>query len=142
MIINYRKHSKRIKPVSLLTLIVIGLLSLSFAGCVKEEKGEQQDDIINRSITDASKTSSSVLVDKGLFIIEMQKEGEIWIEGERVDITSIKSRIEDFKNKYPDGNVMISCDKDFYNKKATDAILEQVRAAKLKSVVVAASKEE
>jgi biopolymer transport protein ExbD len=142
MRINNRKYSKRIKIASAVILIVTALISFSVTGYAKEEKGKQQGDVKTIPATDTSKTTSPVNIDESRFIINMQKEGEIWVEGEKVDLTAIKSRIEDFKNKYPEGNVIITCDKDFLNKKVIEEVLEQVRAAKVKSVVVAASKED
>jgi biopolymer transport protein ExbD len=141
MIMNHRKHTKRIKTASIVIPIVGGLIFLFVTACSKE-KGEKQGDVITSPATDTSKTTSHVNVDESRFIINMQKGDEIWVGNEKVDLTSIKSRVEAFKNKSPEGNVIITCDKDFLNKKAIEEVLEQVRAAKVKSVVVAATKED
>lgn len=141
MIMNYRKHSKRIKTASIIIPIVIGLIFFIVTACSKEE-GEKQDDVITSPVTDTSKTTSPINVDESKIIIDIQKEGEIWVEGDKFDLTSILSRIEKFRNEHPEGNVIITCDKDNINNMAVKEVLDQIRAAKIKSVVVAASKEE
>lgn len=140
MIMNYRKHSKRIKTASVLTLIMIGLIFFIVTACSKEE-GKKQDDTITSPATDISNTPP-LKVDENNIIIVIQKEGEIWVEGEKIDLTSILNRIEKFRNEHPEGNVIITCDKDNKNNMGVKEVLEQIRAAKIKSVVVAASKEE
>jgi tetratricopeptide (TPR) repeat protein len=102
----------------------------------------KQGDMTNTPATDTSKTTSPVNVDESRFIINMQKGDEIWVGNEKVDLTSIKSKVEDFKNKYPDGEIIIACDKDFLNKKAIEEVLEQVGEAKVIDVVVAVTKVE
>ncbi|MFC1841127.1 tetratricopeptide repeat protein, partial [Thermodesulfobacteriota bacterium] len=50
--------------------------------------------------------------DKSIIVISITKEGEIWIEGEKVELNTVKSRIEDLKNKFPAGKIIIGKDKD------------------------------
>ena len=126
---HHSKHSKRTTFALIVILIVIGLIFPIITGYAKEEKSAQQ-------------TLSPTSVAKKDIIINLTKEGEIWIENEKVDLDSIKGRIEDFKNEYPDGNVIITCDKDLFNNKAIAEVIDQIRAAKVKDVVVAATKEE
>lgn len=73
--------------------------------------------------------------------INVLKDGMIYIEGQRIDIRSIKSRMERFKQENPDGNVVITADKDGLFGVSIE-VLDQVRLAQIKNVVVAATKEE
>ena len=123
MKVHHSKHSKRSAFASIVILIVIGLIFFLVTSCSKEEKAENQDNMKNGTNTDISKNLQPVNVEKNL-IIDIKKDSEIWIENEKVDLDSIKSRIEDFKNEYPDGNVIITCDKDLFNNKAIAEVID------------------
>ncbi|NLA75756.1 MAG: biopolymer transporter ExbD [Deltaproteobacteria bacterium] len=73
-------------------------------------------------------------------IIGVTKEGMIYIENQIIDIRSVRSRMERFKSEMPDGNVVITADKDSLFGVAIE-VLDQVRLAGIKNVVVAATKE-
>lgn len=73
-------------------------------------------------------------------VIGVTVDGEVWIEGSPIDIHSVRSRMERFKHENPDGNVVITADKDSLFGVAIE-VLDQVRLAKIKDVVVAATKE-
>ncbi|MBN1973347.1 MAG: biopolymer transporter ExbD [Sedimentisphaerales bacterium] len=138
MKVHHSKHLKRSDFASIVALITIGLI-FPFVMCYAKEVDKQQGDMINKPTTDTSESLQLVNMEKR-FIIDMKKDGEIWIENEKVDIDSIKSRIENFMNEYPDGNVIITCDKAHLNNGAISEVIEQLRVAKVKNVVVATEK--
>jgi biopolymer transport protein ExbD len=73
-------------------------------------------------------------------LISVTKDGMIYLEDQMIDIRSIRSRMERFKSEMLDGNVIITADNDSLFGVAIE-VLDQVRMAHIKNVVVASSKE-
>ena len=140
MIVHSSKHSKRSTFTSIVLLIVIGLIFFIVTACSKEEKGEKQDDMINSTTTDTSKTLQPVNEDKSKIIINITKEGEVWIEGEKIELDSIQSRAEDLKKKFPEGKLIVYQDKDSPSKIVTE-VSDLVSADETRIVIVSATKE-
>ncbi|MDM7919884.1 MAG: biopolymer transporter ExbD, partial [Methanosarcina sp.] len=74
-------------------------------------------------------------------IIGVTKDGMIYIENQIIDVRSVRSRMERFKSESPDGNVVITADKDSLFGVSIE-VLDQVRMAGIKNVVVATATEE
>lgn len=74
-------------------------------------------------------------------IIAVTKAGTIYINHRVVDIRSLRSRMERFKHENPTGNVVITADKDSLFGRSI-SVLDQVRAAGISNVVVAARRPE
>lgn len=108
-------------------LLIFFLVTTTF---VKESGVE-----VNRPIASTAKDE-----EKTNIIIGVTKEGSIHIENQMIDIRSVRSRMERFKHENPLGNVVITADKDSRFGVAIE-VLDQVRAAQIKNVVVAARKE-
>jgi biopolymer transport protein ExbD len=108
-------------------LLIFFLVTTTF---VKESGVE-----VNRPIA-----SSAVDKEETNLVIGVTEEGAVWIEGSPIDIRSVRSRMERFKHENPDGNVVITADKDSLFGTAIE-VLDQVRLANIRNVVVAASKE-
>ncbi len=140
MIVHHRKYSKRSTFASIVILIVIGLIFSILTACSKEEKGEKQDEMKNRTTSDSSKTLQPVNADKSIIAIRITKEGEIWIEGEKIDLYTIKSRMEDLKKKFPDGKIIVGKDKDSPSKIVTE-VSNLVSPDEIRNVVVHVTKE-
>jgi biopolymer transport protein ExbD len=72
--------------------------------------------------------------------INVTMDGMVYVDGQAVDIRSIQSRMERFKYESPDGNVIITAD----NKSkfgVSIEVLDQVRLANIKNVVVTGAAE-
>ncbi len=108
-------------------LLIFFLVTTTF---VKESGVE-----VNRPVA-----ASTVAKEETNIVIGVTKEGMVWIEGSPIDIRSVRSRMERFKHENPDGNVVITADKDSLFGVAIE-VLDQVRLAQIKDVVVAATKE-
>lgn len=108
-------------------LLIFFLVTTTF---VKESGVE-----VNRPIASSAKDKEETNI-----VIGVTKEGMVWIEGSPIDIRSVRSRMERFKHENPDGNVVITADKDSLFGVAIE-VLDQVRLAQIKDVVVAATKE-
>ena len=72
-------------------------------------------------------------------VISVTKDGMIGIDGQAIDIRSVRSRMERFKSENPDGNVVITSDNESRFGVSIE-VLDQVRLANIKNVVVASSK--
>jgi len=90
---------------------------------------------INRPTAATAKKDEKVNI-----IIGVTREGTVHIEGEQIDIRSVRSRMERFIHENPDGNVVVSADKDSLFGVSIE-VLDQVRQAQIKNVVVATEKE-
>jgi biopolymer transport protein ExbD len=108
-------------------LLIFFLVTTTF---VKESGVE-----VNRPVA-----STTVKQGETNMIIGVTKEGMVYIEGQVIDIRSVRSRMERFKHENPEGKVVITADKESLFGVAIEA-LDQVRLANIKDVVVAATKE-
>ena len=108
-------------------LLIFFLVTTTF---VKESGVE-----VNRPIA-----SSAIAKEETNIVIGVTAEGTVWIEGQPIDPLSVRSRMERFKHENPDGNVVITADKDCLFGVAIE-VLDQVRLAQIRNVVVAARKE-
>ena len=73
-------------------------------------------------------------------VINVLKDGMVYIDGQAIDIRSVRSRMERFKYENPEGNVVITADKES-RFGVSVGVLDQVRLANIKNVVVATSQE-
>ena len=83
---------------------------------------------------------SAVRQERGNLIIAIDKNGEIWIDNEHVDIRTIRTHIEQLHAQNPEGTVIILADKDTRTG-ATVEVLDQVRLAGVTNVSIAAANE-
>jgi biopolymer transport protein ExbD len=108
-------------------LLIFFLVTTTF---VKESGVE-----VNRPIASTTESKENTNI-----IIGVTKDGLIYIENQIIDVRSVRSRMERFKSEMPEGNVVITADKDSLFGVAIE-VLDQVRLAGIKNVVVAATKE-
>ncbi|MGD9159485.1 MAG: biopolymer transporter ExbD [Desulfobacteraceae bacterium] len=108
-------------------LLIFFLVTTTF---VKESGVE-----VNRPVASSAESKEETNI-----VIGVTEEGTVWIEGQPIDIRSVRSRMERFRHENPDGNVVITADKDSFFGDAIE-VLDQVRLAQIRNVVVAATKE-
>ena len=84
--------------------------------------------------------STAEAQEKTTMIIAVTQEGACYIDGKQVDIRSVRSTMERFKVENPLGNVVITADKNSLFGVSIE-VLDEVRAAKISNVVVAATQE-
>ncbi|MBN1903972.1 MAG: biopolymer transporter ExbD [Deltaproteobacteria bacterium] len=90
---------------------------------------------VNRPISSPDST-----VEKDNILISVTKDGMIYLDDQIIDIRSVRSRMERFKSEMPEGNVIITADNESLFGVAIE-VLDQVRLANIKNVVVASAKE-
>ena len=78
--------------------------------------------------------------EKTTMIVAVTEEGLIYIDEKMIDIRSVRSTMERFKVENPKGNVVIAADKNSLFGVSIE-VLDEVRAAGIANVVVAATKE-
>jgi biopolymer transport protein ExbD len=78
--------------------------------------------------------------EKTTMIVAVTEEGLIYIDEKLIDIRSVRSTMERFKVENPKGNVVITADRDSLFGVSIE-VLDEVRAAGISNVVVAATKE-
>lgn len=80
---------------------------------------------------------TAVRQERGNLIIAISKNGEIWIDNQKVDIRTIRVHIEQLHAQNPEGTVIILADRDTRTG-ATVEVLDQVRLAGVTNVALAA----
>ncbi len=118
--------SKIIIIVACAVFLILAVFYLLTATFVKESGVE-----VNRPVS-----YQSANPDNGTIAVNIMEDGTISIKGKKIDIVSIISRMEDFKKEFPEGKVVIT-GADFSQSKLPIEILEQVRLAGIKNVIVA-----
>ncbi len=109
-------------------LLIFFLVTTTF---VKESGVE-----VNRPVESRKPTT----VEEKNILINVIKDGMVYIEGQAIDIRSVRSRMERFRYENPDGNVIITADKESRFGIAIE-VLDQVRLANIRNVVVASSQD-
>ena len=69
-------------------------------------------------------------------IVGVNKEGDIWLDNQRIDIRSVRAMIESLHAQNPEGTVIIMSDKDARMGIAVQ-VLDQVRLAGVTNVAIA-----
>ena len=97
---------------------------------------------VKESGVDVKRPLASTAVDqeKINMTVGVTQDGYVYIEGQMVDIRSLRSRMERFQRENPLGNVVIQADKNSLFGVSIE-VLDKVREAGITNVVVAASKE-
>lgn len=88
---------------------------------------------------DRPSAQSTIRQEQASLIISINKEGEIWIDNNKVDIRSIRAHIEQLHAQNPEGTVIIMADKNALTGATVD-VLDQVRLSGVSNVAIAASK--
>lgn len=80
---------------------------------------------------------TAVRQEHGNLVIAISKNGDIWIDNQKVDIRTIRAHIEHLHAQNPEGTVIILADKDARTGATVD-VLDQVRLAGVTNVALAA----
>ncbi len=78
--------------------------------------------------------------EQGTLIIGVNEIGEVWIEGKKVKLRSVRAHVERLTAQNPEGTVIIMADKKS-NTGVTIDVLDQVRLAGVSNVSIAAKQE-
>ena len=91
---------------------------------------------VNRPVESQKKSTEEI----PNMIINVTRDGMVFVDNQAIDIRSVRSRMERFKYENPDGNVIITSDKQSRFGISIE-VLDQVRLAGITNVVVASSAE-
>jgi biopolymer transport protein ExbD len=78
--------------------------------------------------------------EQGSMIIGVSKDGEIWIDSQKIDMRAVRAHVEHLHAQNPEGTVIILADKSAQTG-TTVEVLDQVRLAGVTNVSIAASNE-
>ena len=91
--------------------------------------------IIDGQTADPFKNLLPFEVKDNRIIFNISKEGEIRVKGKKVNLNAIKGLMEIYRNEYPDGSVIITCDNDSLYETALE-MRDQIREAKVNMTVI------
>lgn len=78
--------------------------------------------------------------EQGSMIIGVSKDGDIWIDNQKIDLRAVRAHVEHLQAQNPEGTVIILADKNARTG-TTVEVLDQVRLAGVSNVSIAASNE-
>jgi biopolymer transport protein ExbD len=78
--------------------------------------------------------------EQGSMIIGVSKDGEIWIDNQKIEIRAVRAHVEHLHAQNPEGTVIILADENARTG-TTVEVLDQVRLAGVANVSIAASNE-
>lgn len=84
--------------------------------------------------------STAETAEKTTMILAVTEDGAVYIDSKQVDIRSVRATMERYRHENPTGNVVITADKNSLFGVSIE-VLDEVRAAGITNVVVAATKE-
>lgn len=92
---------------------------------------------------DVSRPSAETAVrqERGNIFIAISRDGEIWMDKQRVDIRSVRANVERLHAENPEGSVVIVADEDSRTGLMVE-VMDQVRLAGVTNVAIAASQDE
>ena len=76
--------------------------------------------------------------EQGSMIIGVSKDGEIWIDSQKIDMRAVRAHVEHLHAQNPEGTVIILADQSARTG-TTVEVLDQVRLAGVTNVSIAAS---
>ncbi len=76
----------------------------------------------------------------GSMIIGISKDGDIWIDNQKIDLRAVRAHVEHLHAQNPEGTVIILADQNARTG-TTVEVLDQVRLAGVSNVSIAASNE-
>ncbi len=89
---------------------------------------------------DRPTAQTAVREEQGSMIIGVSKDGEIWIENQKIDIHAVRAHVEHQHAQNPEGTIIILADQNARTG-TTVEVLDQVRLAGVTNVSIAASNE-
>ena len=89
---------------------------------------------------DRTTAKTAAREEQGSMIIGVSKDGEIWIDSQKIDMRAVRAHVEHLHAQNPEGTVIILADKSAQTG-TTVEVLDQVRLAGVTNVSIAASNE-
>jgi biopolymer transport protein ExbD len=89
---------------------------------------------------DRPTAQTAVREEQGSMIIGISKDGEIWIDSQKIDMRAVRAHVEHLHAQNPEGTVIILADQNARTG-TTVEVLDQVRLAGVSNVSIAASNE-
>ena len=68
-------------------------------------------------------------------LVAISKDNEIWIDGEEVELTEVRYRVEELRRETPKGNAVLQADAGARSEMTLD-VLQQIKVAGISDVVI------
>jgi biopolymer transport protein ExbD len=81
---------------------------------------------------------TAVVQEKGNIVVSVTRNGEIWIERQRIDLRAVRAQVERLLIENPDSTVIVAADAEAPTRMLVQA-LDQVRLAGVANVAIATS---
>jgi len=81
---------------------------------------------------------TAVVQEKGNIVVSVTRNGEIWIERQRIDLRAVRAQVERLLVENPDSTVIVAADAEAPTRMLVQA-LDQVRLAGVANVAIATS---
>lgn len=127
-----RNNTAKLDMAPLMDMIFILLIFFIVTTSFVKESGVT----INRPVAKSSETK-----EKTNMVIGVTKEGQVHIEGQIIDIRSVRAKMERFLAEMPEGSVVIAADKQSYSGTVIQ-VLDACRLAGIKKLSVATRRSE
>ncbi len=131
---THTKHESVAESVNLTPLIDMVFILLIFFLVTASFTKESGIDV------DRPTAQTAVREEQGSMIIGVSKDGEIWIDSQKVDMRAVRAHVEHLHAQNPEGTVIILADQNARTG-TTVEVLDQVRLAGVTNVSIAASNE-
>lgn len=134
MRLNHLKQETGAESINLTPLIDMVFILLIFFLVTASFTKESGIDV------DRPTAQTAVREEQGSMIIGINKDGEIWIDNQKIGLRSVRAQVEHLQAQNPEGTVIILADKNSRTG-LTVAVLDQVRLAGVANLSIAASNE-
>lgn len=131
---THTKHESAAESVNLTPLIDMVFILLIFFLVTASFTKESGIDV------DRPTAQTAVREEQGSMIIGVSKDGEIWIDSQKIDMRAVRAHVEHLHAQNPEGTVIILADQNARTG-TTIEVLDQVRLAGVSNVSIAASNE-
>ncbi|MBL1142383.1 MAG: biopolymer transporter ExbD [Proteobacteria bacterium] len=131
---THTKHETAAESVNMTPLIDMVFILLIFFLVTASFTKESGIDV------DRPTAQTAVREEQGSMIIGINKNGEIWMENQKIDLRAVRAHVEHNHAQNPEGTVIILADEDARTG-LTVEVLDQVRLAGVTNVSIAASKD-
>lgn len=124
---NKENTAVNVNMTPLIDMVFILLIFFLVTSSFTKEAGIE----VSRPTADSGQRQETASI-----IIAVSKEGDIWLDNQKVDIRSVRPQIESLHAQNPEGTIIIMSDKDARMGTAVQ-VLDQVRLAGVSNVAIA-----
>jgi biopolymer transport protein ExbD len=127
---EHESHSIGLNLTPLIDMVFILLIFFIVTSSFVKESGLR---------VDRPSAKTAVRQERGNIVVGIDKDGNVWIARQQVDVRSVRARIERLKAENPQGEVIIAADRAARTGVLVQ-VMDQVRLAGVSNVAIAAAR--